>query len=418
MTIGNCNNIRPVAVAGAGPAGCAAAIALRLRGVPVVIFDKARFPRDKVCGDVLLPASLAAVQSLGLPMHELKSMAYECSGCRYFAPGGREISGTFRDMAGRERASWTIPRRLFDAWLVQHAAAAGAIIHQEHTVAGLQSVDGGPRLEIRKSNGSSFYFAASFVVGADGAFSTVARQLGLLRHDPEHTCLAVRGYASGLKMREPFLEIFTTRRTLPGCAWILPVGQNSANVGVGILKSTARKNATSPTVLFREVAATLPQFSRRLDGIALSEMRGWPLPGATERRALVRGRCLLVGDAGAMIDPFTGHGIHHALTAGRLAAETIADAIERRDFSATALKDYPAKIETLLGRETDLGSTLQRIHASPALMNAMTRLANFHSGIRDTFFALVGHANERREIFTFRNLSSTLFRFGNERSAL
>lgn len=396
----------PVTVVGAGPAGCATAIALRRRGVPVVVFDKARFPRDKVCGDVLLPATLAAVEALGLPRQELEGMAYVLRGCRYHGDDGPELAGLFLDRHGQARPSWTLPRGQFDAWLVRHARALGAVIHEEHIVSGLCVPSGGgwPELEVRDEAGRTFPVEASFVVGADGASSVVARELGFRRHEPEHTCLAVRGYARGVRLPEPFLEVFTSPRILPGCAWILPVGEDCANVGLGVLKVTAQRERVTPAALFREVLESMPALQERLAGAELEGWRGWPLPGATERRPVSRGRCLLVGDAGAMIDPFTGHGIHHALMAGRLAGEAIAQSRARSEGSFDAAASYAQALGAMLRAEVDLGARLQRFHASPRWMRQITRLARVHRGFRELFFSLVGHADERRELLSVKNL--------------
>ena len=403
-----------VAVVGAGPAGCAAAISLRRRGVLVVLLDKARFPRDKVCGDVLLPSTVEALDALGLPIQELQAMAYECSGCRYFSVSGRSVSGDFRDVEGQARPCWTIPRLVFDNWLLKKTVGLGAEILQEHAVVGIEQTSSGATLEVRPVDGRYLEVDASFVVGADGASSIVARQLGVMRHDPEHTCLAVRGYAMGLKAAEPYLEVFTTRETLPGCAWILPVAPNYWNVGLGILKTTAQHNETTPSGLFREMVESFPALSERLAGATLQQLRGWPLPGATERRRLVNGRCLLAGDAGAMVDPFTGHGIHHALVAGRLAGEVIADALQQDDLGA--LDRYQDEVRKAMGREVSIGRCLQRIHASPFLMDGFTRLAAMHAGVRDTFLGLVGHANHRAEVLSAKNIGAKMFQWRRERT--
>lgn len=396
----------PVAIAGAGPAGCATAIALRRHGVPVVLFDKARFPRDKVCGDVLLPATLAALEALGLPGHDLQKQAYPCRGCRYHDGTGPPLTGWFRNRLGQPQPSWTLRRGPFDAWLLAQARAAGAVIHEGHTVTALHlpGETSPPVLEVRDPTGRLFPVASSFVVGADGASSVVARELGCLQHPPEHTCLAVRGYARGVRLPEPFLEIFTAPRLLPGCAWILPIGEDCVNVGLGVLKVTAQQAHTTPAALFREILDELPALRQRLAGAQLEDWRGWPLPGATQARAVSHGRCLLVGDAGAMIDPFTGHGIHHALMAGRLAGDAIGRSWANPDDALDPTASYAQAVTAQLRTEVRLGARLQRVHASPRWMRRLTQLARVHRGFRDLFFGLVGHADERQALLSVRHL--------------
>src|SRR5262249_12371121 len=137
-----------------------------------------------------------------------------------------------------------------------------------------------------------------------------------------------------------YLTIFSTAQTLPGCAWIAPVGPYEANIGLGLLQVDAQRLGVTPRGLFNAMLQRCSGLKEHLRGATVHAWQGWWLPGATERRPLVGNGFLLVGDAGAMVDPFTGHGIHHALHAGILAGEVLAAAVHSGRVTADALRPY------------------------------------------------------------------------------
>ncbi len=404
----------PVIVVGGGPGGSAAAISLRQRGLAVILLDQASFPRDKVCGDVLLPAAQHAVQMLGLDVSDLERRAYHCLGCVYVDATGRCVAGAFRDLAGLPRPWWMVRRVVLDTWLVEGARRVGADVRQGWRVQSvLRDGNGGVcGVTVRRPDGSCEAMAAAAVVGADGANSVVARDVGLMVRRPEDVCLATRAYVSGLKKSEPYLTIFSTAHTLPGCAWIAPVGPHEANVGLGLTQADAQRLGMTPQGLFDVMRERCPGLEQRLRGATVQASQGWWLPGATERRPLVGNGFLLVGDAGAMVDPFTGHGIHHALQAGILAGEVLAAVLRSGLPTIEALQPYETHCRARILGETTLGYRLQRLHAQPTLVNLGMRVCSLHPGLRWALLALIGHSADRRELLSWRHLARAAFTAG------
>src|SRR3954453_12145485 len=119
-----------VAVVGGGPAGCAAAISLARAGRDVVLVDKARFPRDKCCGDGLTTGALRQLEALGLRPDAVPSWT-PVAEAWLRSPSGRVASfpfpadGTFAAVA----------RRIdLDAALLDVARAAGVKVHDGHAM--------------------------------------------------------------------------------------------------------------------------------------------------------------------------------------------------------------------------------------------------------------------------------------------
>jgi len=117
----------------------------------------------------------------------------------------------------------------------------------------------------------------------------------------------------------------------------------------------------------------------------------------------------LVGDAGAMVDPFTGHGIHHALHAGILAGEILAAAVRSGRVTADALRPYETHCRATILSETTLGYRLQRLHAHPFLVSLGIRVCSLHPGLRWALLALIGHSADRRAILSGRHLARAIF---------
>jgi len=284
-------------VAGAGPAGAAAALEAR-RLAPearVLLLDRERFPRDKACGDGIGPHAAGELAELGAgsvldgypPIRRL----------RLRAPGGIEAAGA------SAMPSWVVPRKVLDARLVEAAVGAGVVLRQER-VRRLEQRDG-----LVIVNGE---LAAPAAIGADGANSTVRRLLGA-PSSPEHrTAIALRGYAPA-PPGPPEQLIGWVAEGWPAYVWSFPTGTGLVNVGYGLLRS--RLHGGGRAELERRLRTLLPG----LDPDPAS-LRAHHLPFSPSRPLAGRGRVLLCGDAACMVNPLSGEGIYYALASGRLAA--------------------------------------------------------------------------------------------------
>jgi geranylgeranyl reductase family protein len=286
-------------VAGAGPAGSAAALAARRMapGSGVLLLDKAAFPRDKACGDGLAPHGVDELRRLGA-LGVLRGIR-PVRRLRLRAPSGREVA------ADCARDNWVVPRRVLDARLVDAAVAAGAELRLERV---RSLTDTGAHVVV---NGR---YRARAVIGADGANSSVRRLAGLPMHRLRDLAIAVRGYAAAPD-GEPEQYIGWVADGWPAYAWSFGLGgptPGRANVGFGLLRSRFGGDR-------RELHGRLVQV---LPGLELEpgSLRAHHLPLATARPQAGRGRVLLAGDAASLINPLSGEGIYYALVSGRLAA--------------------------------------------------------------------------------------------------
>jgi len=286
-----------VAVVGAGPAGCAAAVSLARAGARVLLADRATFPREKVCGDGLLPDALAALAALA-PAAAGAGVAVEALHFRTAA--GRELE---LPVAGR-----VVRRRALDAALLEAAMAAGAEVIEGATVARACGRDGEVEaVTLATASGEVTVAAGAFVV-ATGAHSGPRRILGLPPLPPP--AAAVRGYARLAGGNDRALLISLVGAPSGGYAWAFPVGGGVWNVGCGVFRGKA--------VSLRAAAAA---FLATCGGDGWEgAVRGAPLATSFPRCVVSRGNVLAVGDAAGLARPMSGEGIGPALESGMLAA--------------------------------------------------------------------------------------------------
>src|SRR3989442_8453630 len=187
-----------VVVVGAGPAGATTALLLARAGASVLLFDRARFPRDKACSEYLSPATTEILERLGGGVVDaVEGSAHaKLYGMKVVAPGGAAMCGRFQ--GGPRPYSFALPRTAFDTILVAAAARAGAHVSEATTVENLVWESGAVAGVVARScNGHRVTCHARIVVGADGLRSVVARRLGLVRSSPPRRG-AVSAHRGGL----------------------------------------------------------------------------------------------------------------------------------------------------------------------------------------------------------------------------
>ncbi len=380
----------PALIIGAGPAGATTSLFLTKAGIDHLVIDKAAFPRDKICGDALSGKVVSLFADLGLNyLDEVESLEDEflpCMGISFVAPNGKCLSVPFRTkVAGRETAAGFISKRIhFDQFLVNHLEP-GRLLQQCELVSFERKPTG--IHAILKYEGQEHAIRTDIIVGAEGDRSLVAKQLAGFVKSKDHYCAAVRAYYSGVTPGpdDRHIELLFVNEALPGYLWIFPLPNGQWNVGVGMLSRKVSDRKVNLKKLMEDLIATHPLLKDRFVNAKLeSPVQGWGLPLGSKRWPLAGERFLLTGDAGSLIDPFTGEGIGNAMYSGKLAAETIRKALEQKDFSAKQLSVYEANVYAALGQELKIGNTLQKLTNYPWMFNFVVGKALKNSTLRDT----------------------------------
>lgn len=304
-------------IIGAGPAGSAAAIRLAQRGYAVLLLEKFRIPREKVCGDVLLPDALARLDELSLG-ETVRSLGYPISAMTIFSPGGIsfDVNGDFI----------TLERAKLDALIARRAFETGVTVCRA-TVNQIRHTNNGHVEVLLQSNPEPI--TARFAIIATGAQVNLAEKTDLVAVT-HPTALAMRCYVqSPVRLDKPILSYDKSIR--PGYAWVFPLGNGKYNVGCGTLlkKQTARGGA-----MLREVYQTfVSQFPAAREIVAAGTQIS-PLKGAALKCSLPEAdraaddHCLAAGETIGTTLPFTGEGIGTAMSSAFLAADVIDRALK------------------------------------------------------------------------------------------
>lgn len=348
-------------VVGAGPAGSAVAQLLARAGRDVVLVDAHAFPRDKVCGDGLIPDAHRALARLGV-LDQVMAEARRATTLGCIAPRGGRI-----DVPGRLAV---LPRKRLDEIVCRAAVAAGARMFAPARFVAPLRAGGDPAGRVvgaRLQHGDRVReVEAPWLVIASGAQPQATIATGLCeRRTPSG--IALRGYIENAAMtpRITSLEVVWHKRLAPGYGWIFPCGGDVFNIGVGVAqshRSGAAGRHALPDANLREVFAAFKSLyaparelveGGRWHGEPGHELKGAPLRCSLEGARLEAPGVLVTGEAAGSTYAFTGEGIGKAMETGLHAAEAILgraadDASDAADAAVRA--DYVARVLALKPR--------------------------------------------------------------------
>jgi len=356
-----------VLVVGAGPAGSACAQQLARAGFSVVLADQHEFPRDKVCGDGLIPDAHTAFGRLGVYQAVMKA-AQRATHVACIAPRGGRV-----DVPGRLAV---LPRAQLDDILRRAAMAAGA---QWLAPARFEAplFDGqhvyGARLKL---DDAMHEIRTQWVVLATGAVPQALIAADMCeRRTPSG--VALRGYVRNPAMvgRITALEVLWHKRLAKGYGWIFPCPNGVFNIGVGLLHShlagrdgreVMAEDANLRQMFDRFCEIYPPAAELVKSGERLGPLKGAPLRCSLEGARFSRPGLLVTGEAAGATYAFTGEGIGKAMETGILAAETVAEARDTMLTDAQTRARYEASLMGLKPR-FDLYESANSVNEHPWL---------------------------------------------------
>lgn len=367
-----------VLVVGAGPAGAACAQGLARAGLQVCLVDQQVFPREKVCGDGLIPDAHAALARLGV-LERVMAQAQPVHRVACIGPRGGRVEIPARLAV--------LPRRQLDQILLEAAIAAGADFQAPWRFEGLLRDADGHAVGAMLHQGDAVHeVAARWVVLATGAVPQALLAAGLCRRRVP-SGVALRGYIRHPAMAAQLqaMEVVWHRSLRPGYGWIFPGPDAVFNIGVGIAHSHATLadgRAAKQEVNLRRVFEAFchhhaPARALVEGGEWVGELKGAPLRCTLEGAHWSAPGVLVTGEAAGSTYSFTGEGIGKALETGMRAAQALAaggsmaEVRQRYEDSLAALKP-----------RFDLYEKANRINAHPWLADLVIWRARHSAGLR------------------------------------
>ena len=393
-----------IVIVGAGPAGATAALFLAKSGIPSVLIEKGTFPRDKICGDacsgkvawVLRKLSIDAAEAVFAHPTSLPSW-----GIKFFGSENNELKVPFKldYNSNSDTAPGFISKRVdFDNQLIEWVRKEPLITLVED-LAITYSRRQGARICLGNEK-LNVHYQADLVLAADGAYSKIAKDIMRLSIPDHKNSLGLRAYFHGVEGldEEGFIELHFLKDLLPGYFWIFPLPNGEANVGLGIRADIRKKKRLNLKALFTDLIENHPVIAPRFKHARLNgdiQLHGLPLGGHSQISA---DNLILLGDAAALIDPFTGEGIGNAMISGMLAAEVIAENYPNSDFTGQKLSTYDNLVYRRLGSELKLSQTMQNLTAYPWLFNLVVNKARRNKELRDTISCMFESVDMRAKL--------------------
>jgi flavin-dependent dehydrogenase len=370
--------------------------------------DRQEFPRDKVCGDALIPDSLAALDRLGLK-DAVNASGWSGNTLHILAPNGTQVklNGEFV----------CLPRRSLDSILQEAAVAAGAtFLPQCLAVAPIVAGEGVGGARFRQvTDHSELTVRAHVTLLATGASAGPLSDFGVcLRTSP--SALAVRAYyrvPDHLGKEIDYLSISYERSIRPGYGWIFPGPDNLLNLGIGIFCDADRRSTSKNPHQLWSIFTDTCALARRIlkEGEQVGRLRGAPLRTGLTGARLHRKGLLVLGEAAGLTYSFSGEGIGKAMESGILAGEILAQHfLSAAGNPAEVGPLYENALRARHGDRFRAYKIAQDWLSWPSICNLIARRANSDRRLRELLEGMLTEKADPRAVFSVTGFMNTLFR--------
>lgn len=339
-----------VAIAGAGPAGLAAAIHAARAGLSVAVFDREELPRDKACGEGLMPPGLQALERLGARAALSATDWAPIRGIRYLQEDGTALEGRLPGDGGIGVRRTALAQALLDT-----ARMAGVSVLARTAVRAHHRSDAAVHLDTDAGT-----WEAAVLVAADGLASPLRAAEGL-----ELPARGPRRYGLRQHLRlHPWTDFVEVHLSDGLEAYVTPAGPE--RVGVAFLWEDGR---VPPQISWPSLVQRVPALAAQLQGAESDSTPRGAGPLRRRVRTRVRPRFVLLGDAAGYVDAITGEGLSLALVCAEALGACLPDVVSRGGEPA-AFRPYLTTCRREYRRYAVVASTVLALARHPRLRRA------------------------------------------------
>lgn len=340
-------------VAGAGPGGLYAAVQALKLGLTVQVFDKKTVVGVPVkCGEYfpvrkemayLLPSAGDYLHVFDVPQEAVDNV---CKSIRVISPKGSEYEFDFE--------AYILDRTKLEQHMAEEVQELGGTV-QLRTPVDLFAEDGNVMVGRTREDAVK----AKVIIAADGFPSKVAKSAGILTEDymtPNNVAINYEYLMTDLSVDQSVTEMYLGTELAPGgYGWIIPKGNRSANVGIGIRTSYSKRNDGRSYLHFFLDECSLTKL--KLEGGKPGPMIADVLPVDGPLAKTYSEHVMAVGDAAGMVMPTNGGGISTAMITGEIAGQVAADHVQK----GVPLSEYERRWKQVLGKEMIVSTNLRRL---------------------------------------------------------
>jgi digeranylgeranylglycerophospholipid reductase len=340
-------------VAGAGPGGLYAAVQALKLGLTVQVFDKKTVVGVPVkCGEYfpvrkemayLLPSAGDYLHVFDVPEEAVDNV---CKSIRVISPKGSEYEFDFE--------AYILDRTKLEQHMAEEVQELGGTV-QLRTPVDLFAEDGNVMVGRTREDAVK----AKVIIAADGFPSKVAKSAGILTEDymtPNNVAINYEYLMTDLSVDQSVTEMYLGTELAPGgYGWIIPKGNRSANVGIGIRTSYSKRNDGRSYLHFFLDECSLTKL--KLEGGKPGPMIADVLPVDGPLAKTYSEHVMAVGDAAGMVMPTNGGGISTAMITGEIAGQVAADHVQK----GVPLSEYERRWKQVLGKEMIVSTNLRRL---------------------------------------------------------
>lgn len=343
-----------IAIIGAGPAGCSAALTLQNSRLKVALFEKNEFPRQKICGDGICDRSINTLRAINPQYLEefLSTQTYQKIRNTRIVYKNKSYVVDFKNFG------YACKRYEFDNFLFSLVKrdCQNMSIPQNTAVTSLQRDSDG--FVFTAQNNALYH--AKMVLICSGAASSLARSISRASFDRNKMGVAIRAYYRGVKdLQEETIELHYKKQYFPGYLWIFPLADGIANVGFGWhLGQPSQEKIQDAMYNWIQQDETLRQ--RFSDAQQISLLQGGLIPYNTTDFNCYGDNYCICGDSANLIDPISGGGIGSAMLSGHFAAQIAEKAIMTGDCSKNVTKEYAEMLRKRVQSEMKTRYSIQQ----------------------------------------------------------